>query len=293
MNTGTITGTITGKTQLLGVIGDPIGHSLSPVMHNAAIAKLGLNYAYLPFPIAPTHLADAVKGFAAVGLRGFSVTIPHKQAIMPLLSEISPVAQAIGAVNTVCQTAEGWYGTNTDAAGFVAPLRQLNRDWSSSTAVVLGNGGAARAVVAGCTELGFRQIQVVGRNPGKLEEFWQSWQVSPLKAPLIVTDWSKLSELLPHAALVVNTTPIGMSPQQHESPLTSAQSQQLAPTTVVYDLIYNPRPTLFLQQAAAQGAVALDGLEMLVQQGAVALELWLHQAVPVDVMRQALLDHLA
>ena len=115
--------TIQGTTQLLGVIGYPVKHSMSPVMHNEAIATLGLDYAYLPFSIAPDQLKTAVDGFAAVGLKGFNITIPHKQAIMPLLSEISDVAQAIGAVNTVGWGDTGWWGTNTDAAGFMAPLQ--------------------------------------------------------------------------------------------------------------------------------------------------------------------------
>ena len=279
---------ISGETGLLGVIGHPIAHTLSPVMHNAAIAQLGLDLVYLPFPIAPEHLADALSGFAAMGLLGFSVTIPHKQAIMPLLNEISPTAQAIGAVNTVCRTEQGWSGTNTDAEGFLAPLLPLSRDWQDATAVVLGNGGAARAVVAGCAQLGFGQIQVVGRSAAKLEAFRQSW---PNLASLSVHPWENLAQLLAGAALVVNSTPIGMHPQADTSPLSQSEMQQVQPETILYDLIYSPRPTLFLQQAAKQGAVAIDGLEMLVNQGAVALGLWLRQAAPVEVMRQALLDH--
>lgn len=283
---------ITGKTQLLGVIGYPIAHSLSPVMQNAAIAELGADFVYLPFPVAPDDLKQAVQGFAAIGLRGFNVTIPHKQAIMPLLTEISQVAQAIGAVNTVCRTEHGWYGTNTDVEGFLAPLRQL-QDWSQSTAVILGNGGAARAVVAGCAQLGCRQIQVVGRNYEKLQTFVTDWQNSRLVPQLSVHLWEALPDLLPDAALVVNTTPIGMHPHEQASPLTPAEVQQFSAGTIAYDLIYTPRPTLFLQQAAQQGAMPIDGLEMLVQQGAAALKLWLQQSVPVDVMRQSLLDYLA
>lgn len=283
---------ITGTTQLLGVIGHPIAHSLSPVMHNAAIAQLGVDYVYLPFAIAPEQLTTAIAGFSAIGLRGFNVTIPHKQAILPLLDQISEVAQAIGAVNTVCRTAQGWYGTNTDAEGFLAPLKALDRDWSESTAVILGNGGAARAVVAGCAQLGCAQIQVIGRNLEKLQDFRTSWQNTPLIDRLSVQAWSELPTLLPTADLVVNTTPIGMHPHHDASPLTDADWQQLPSSAIAYDLIYTPRPTLFLQQAAGQGLRTLDGLEMLVQQGAAALTLWLQQPAPVDMMRQALLDHL-
>lgn len=284
---------ITGTTQLLGVIGNPIAHSLSPVMHNAAIAKLGVDFVYLPFRIAPEQLPAAMAGFAAMGVQGFSVTIPHKQTMMPLLDDISDVAQAIGAVNTVCRTDRGWYGTNTDAAGFLAPLQSLNRNWSQTTALILGNGGAARAVVAGCAELGCRAIQVVGRNPEKLQQFQQSWQTQIWCDKLTVQDWAALPQLLPAASLIVNTTPVGMHPQDQDSPLSPAEAEQISPNAIAYDLIYTPRPTRFLQQAEQQGAMILDGLEMLVQQGAVALQLWLQQAVPVDVMRQSLLDYLA
>lgn len=285
------TGMITGKTQLLGVIGNPIAHSLSPVMHNAALAELGLDFVYLPFPVAPENLVAAMDGFAAIGLRGFSVTIPHKQAILPLLSEVSTVAQAVGAVNTVCRTEQGWYGTNTDIEGFLAPLRQ--QDWSQATVVILGNGGAARAVVAGCAQLGCRQVRVVGRNPDKLHAFLASWQLSPLAVNLSVHEWNTLPDLLPQAALLVNTTPIGMHPNEQASPLNSTEMSWLSAGTIAYDLIYTPRPTLFLQQAEHQGAKPLDGLEMLVQQGVAALQLWLQQPVPVEVMRRSLLDYLA
>ncbi len=277
---------ITGKTKLLGVIGYPIEHSLSPLMQNAALAEMGLDFAFLPFAIAPQDLEIAIAGFAAIEVRGFNATIPHKQAIIPLLSEVTEVAQAIGAVNTVWRTETGWAGTNTDVTGFLAPLQEMQREWGS--AVILGNGGAARAVVAGCAQLGFSEIHVVGRNPGKLEAFLNSWTLPNLR----VHDWSKLSELLPTANLFVNTTPIGMSPHADASPLTLAEMDRVMSGAIAYDLIYVPNPTLFLQQAADRGCVAIDGLEMLVQQGAAALEIWTQQQVPVDVMRRSLRQHL-
>ncbi|MDZ7963324.1 MAG: shikimate dehydrogenase [Aulosira sp. DedQUE10] len=293
---------ITGKTQLLGVIGHPVEHSLSPVMHNAAIAKLGLDYVYLPFPIAPENLEIAIAGFAAVGVVGFNVTIPHKQAIMPLLSEITPIAQAIGAVNTVSRQNHQWVGTNTDIEGFIAPLETTyHQDWSQKAAVILGNGGAARAVVAGCQQLGFAEIHVVGRNQQRLQEFYESWQNSPIAENLQVHTWDKLAKLIPQANLLVNTTPIGMHPKVDESPLSAAEIADLPKSAFVgdvakgiaYDLVYIPKPTQFLQLAQKQGAIAIDGLEMLVQQGAAALKIWLQQeTVPVEIMRQALQNHL-
>ena len=283
---------ITGSTRLLGVMGHPVEHSLSPIMHNAAIAHLGADFVYIPLPVAPDNLPKAIAGLEALGVRGFNLTIPHKQAIMPMLAEVSELAQAIGAVNTVWWTPQGWSGTNTDVAGFLAPLEALGRDWRSTTAVVLGNGGAARAVVAGCGQLGCQTTYVVGRSADKLAQFQQSWQGSPLAGNLQVRPWEQLADCLAEADLIVNTTPIGMTPHPDASPLDAALAAQIRPGAIAYDLIYTPSPTRFLQQAEAQGAIAIDGLEMLICQGAAGLEIWLEQPVPVAVMRQALHQHL-
>ncbi|MGK7925948.1 MAG: shikimate dehydrogenase [Spirulina sp.] len=283
---------ITGKTKLLGVIGDPVEHSLSPAMHNAAIAHLGLDYVYLPFPIQRENLAKALDGFAAIALVGFNITIPHKQAIIPLLAEVSPVARAIGAVNTVWRSSKGWEGTNTDAIGFISPLRELPRDWSNINPVVLGNGGAARAVVAGCVELGCPEIRVVGRDREKLERFKLSWQDTPFAGAVRVHLWDELPALVSETQLLVNSTPVGMSPHIDRSPVEEVTLKQLPEGAIAYDLIYTPSPTRFLQLATNCGARAIDGSEMLVQQGAAALQLWLQQPVPANIMRQALLENL-
>ncbi|WP_293331421.1 shikimate dehydrogenase [Microcoleus sp. CAWBG58] len=313
---------IKGTTKLLGVIGYPIAHSLSPAMHNAAISHLGVDFVYLPFPVKPEDLKAALAGFAAIDLRGFSITIPHKQAILPLLAEVSPIARAIGAVNTVYRTDKGWCGTNTDVEGFLAPLHSragtgappLQRgentvkvpllkgdlggspgsDWSQKVAVILGNGGAARAVVAGCAQLGFAEIHVVGRSAPNLAEFQQSWVNSPMPVQnLQVHSWDNLSMLISQADLLVNTTPVGMHPHGEKSPVAAAALDRISAGAIVYDLIYTPNPTQFLKDAQLRGAIPIDGLEMLVQQGAAALKIWLEtESVPVDVMRQALRQHL-
>lgn len=284
---------ITGKTKLLGIIGDPVEHSLSPVMHNAAIAHLGLDYIYVPFPVKQGDLAQAISGFTAVDLVGFSITIPHKQEIIPLLTEISDDAANIGAVNTVWRTASGWKGTNTDAVGFIAPLKTMNHDWTQMTPVILGNGGAARAVIAGLTNLGCQEIHVVGRNPDKLARFYQSWSHAPnITSRLKIHNWNNLTSLIAAADLLVNTTPVGMSPHVDASPVEESLMQKLKKDAIAYDLIYTPNPTQFLKLAQAQGVTAIDGLEMLVQQGVAALEIWLQQPVPVEVMRNSLKDCL-
>ncbi|HEY9770951.1 MAG TPA: shikimate dehydrogenase [Coleofasciculaceae cyanobacterium] len=280
---------ITGKTKLLGIIGDPVEHSLSPVMHNAAIARLGLDYIYVPFPVKQGDLAQAIAGFTAVDLVGFSITIPHKQEIIPLLSEISADAANIGAVNTVWRTASGWKGTNTDAVGFIAPLKTMTHDWTQMTPVILGNGGAARAVIAGLTNLGCQEIHIVGRNPDKLARFYQSWSHAPnITSRLKIHNWDNLTSLIAAADLLVNTTPVGMSPHVDASPVEESLMQKLKSNAIAYDLIYTPNPTQFLKLAQAQGATAIDGLEMLVQQGVAALKIWLQQPVPVEVMRNSL-----
>ncbi|MGC9524177.1 MAG: shikimate dehydrogenase [Limnospira sp.] len=279
---------IKGTTKLLGVVGHPVEHSLSPVMHNAAIADLGVDYVYLPFPVAPQDLEAALTGFAALGVEGVNLTIPHKQTIIPLLSEVSPLARSVGAVNTVWRGDRGWCGTNTDVEGFLSPLKALNRNWSPKIAVILGNGGASRAVVAGCAELKMAEIHVVGRNPEKLEIFRQSWLDSPVPVTLSVHLHSQLAELISRADLLVNTTPVGMYPDVDRSPVDGEILGGLKPDAIAYDLIYTPSPTQFLQLAKNRGIMAIDGLEMLVQQGAAALQIWLQQPVPVAVMRQSL-----
>lgn len=281
---------ITGTTQLLGVIGDPIKHSLSPVMHNAALQEMGENYVYVPFSIQAKNLKTAIAGFETIGVKGFSVTIPHKLEIISLLSEITETAQLVGAVNTVWKTETGWNGTNTDVAGFLAPLKALSYDWSQITPIILGNGGAARAVVVGCAELGCPEIYIVGRNLQKLTEFQNSWTNLTSKIKIFPPD--QLPNLLPQTKLLVNTTPVGMYPKIDESPVESGVLEQLPPEAIAYDLIYTPNPTQFLIQARQKGAIIIDGLEMLIWQGAIALEIWTGKEPPIEVMRQSLRKHL-
>lgn len=283
---------ITGKTKLLGVIGDPVSHSLSPLIHNAALAKLSKDYVYVAFPIRPENLKTAIAGFQTFGLVGFSITIPYKQTIIPFLTEITPTAQLVGAVNTVWWTEVGWQGTNTDVEGFIAPLKSLDRNWKKVRPIVLGIGGAARAVVVGLAQLGCPKIEVVGRNLTKLAVFHESWQKSSLKSVVSVHPWENLGQLIPQTELLINTTPVGMAPHLDQSPVSEELLQKLPKTAIAYDLIYAPSPTCFLRQAQSQGNLTIDGLEMLVQQGAAALKLWLNEPVPIDTMRQTLKNYL-
>lgn len=287
--TAPLTATIfNGKTQVFGIIGYPIEHTLSPPMQNAALLQLGVNGVYVPFPVHPDQVEIALSGLWALGVQGFNVTIPHKQVVMPHLATVTEIGQSIGAVNTVWRTELGWAGTNTDVTGFIAPLEELSVDWAASHVVILGNGGAARAVVAGCTLLGCKAVWVVGRDQEKLQRFAASWKKSPLKPTFRTCLMTELTALLPQTRLVVNTTPLGMSPHIHASPVTQAQANLLPEAAIAYDLIYTPRTTQFLSFASQRGLVTINGAEMLVQQGAAALEIWLRKSPPVLTMRQAL-----
>jgi len=281
-----------GTTQILGIIGDPVTYSLSPVMHNAAFAELGVDYAYLPFRIAEADLVQAVQGLGAIAnVWGFNVTIPHKEAILPLLAEVTDIARAVGAVNTVKRRGEGWLGTNTDVAGFLAPLQSLQRDWSQTPVLVLGSGGAAKAVVAGCLQLGCPIIHAIGRDHRKMRRFHSQMTAQLRDFNLRVHTWQSVANILEVVGLVVNATPLGMA-SQPESPLSLEQIKLLPQGGIAYDLIYTPRPTQFLQLAQQAGYEVIDGLEMLLYQGCAALEFWLESPAPTDTMRHALLEAL-
>jgi shikimate dehydrogenase len=285
----------------VGVLGDPVHHSLSPVMQNAALQAMGLDWVFLALPAPATELATVVRGLEAMDCRGLNVTIPHKHSVAALTRELSPLAQRLGAVNVLVPMAGGgWHGTNTDVEGFCAPLRRGGASWSGKRAVVLGCGGSARAVGAGLVELGFAEIHLAGRRPEALEAFLadcRAW-APQLQALPWASDSPALADVLAAADLVVNTTPVGMAsaskPAAAEAcPLSKPELSALQPSCCVYDIIYTPRPTQLLQRAAARGCHSLDGLEMLVEQGAAALRLWSGRSdVPVAVMRQALLEQL-
>jgi shikimate dehydrogenase len=287
-----MSGSILGTTKILGVMGFPVSHSLSPVMHNAAIAAMGLDYVYVPFPIPVEDLPAAIAGLKAIqSVQGFNLTIPHKVEVIPLLDEVLPIAKAVGAVNTVKRVGDRWIGTNTDVAGFLSPLKQLNCDWGNSPAVILGSGGAAKAVVAACLELGCPVIHVVGRDPRKMKKFHGAMTSQLRDYNLRVHPWTSIPHLLEVAGIIINATPIGMASDPN-TPISEAEMNLLPDHAIAYDLIYTPRPTKFLQIAADRGLKVIDGLEMLINQGAIGLEFWLDQPVPIEIIRQALLQHI-
>jgi len=284
---------IDGHTQLVGLIGWPVEHSLSPAMHNAAFEALGLNWCYLPLPVAAGQVETAVRGLAALGFRGANVTVPHKRAVMPPLQVIAPAARALGAVNTLLvdrdeEGAPAVRGTNTDTRGFIDALRQGGFEPTGRRALVLGAGGAARAVVYGLLEAGVATVDVLNRTPQRAEalvaDLASALQAGEkLRPGLLAPD--RLVVLAREADLLVNATPVGMWPAVERS--IWPPEIDLPATLVVFDLVYNPLETRLLRQARQSGAQPMDGLAMLVGQGALAFELWTGQRAPLDVMRAA------
>ena len=281
---------IKGSTGLVGLLGNPVKHSLSPVMQNAAMDAMGLDWRYLALPCEEAQLKVVLEGMHAVNCRGLNVTIPHKQSVANLCAQLSPLAERLGAVNTLLPLATGgWHGTNTDEEGFLAPLGEKER-WQGKQAVVIGCGGSARAVVAGLQTLQLRMVHVIGRRAEALNQFVADLQQDDAPLRAVIEQDPSLRQVIEAADLVVNTTPVGMAQHGDSSamPLGKELWDALLPQAIVYDLIYTPRPTAWLAQAADRGHRCFDGLEMLVQQGAAALRLWSgQQDVPVPAMRLA------
>ena len=281
---------IKGSTGLVGLLGNPVKHSLSPVMQNAALDAMGLDWRYLALPCEEAQLKVVLEGMHAVNCRGLNVTIPHKQSVANLCTQLSPLAERLGAVNTLLPLSEGgWHGTNTDVEGFLAPLGDKEQ-WQGKQAVVLGCGGSARAVVAGLQTLQLRMVHVIGRRAEALNQFVADLQQNDAPLHAVIEQDPSIRQVIATADLVVNTTPVGMSEHRESSamPLGKELWDALLPKAILYDLIYTPRPTTWLAQATDRGHSCFDGLEMLVQQGAAALRLWSgKQDVPVPVMRLA------
>jgi shikimate dehydrogenase len=270
----------------VGLLGWPVAHSRSPAMHNAAFAELGLDWDYLLLPVRPEHVLDAARGIRGFGFAGANVTVPHKQAVMQCLDEVTDEARAIGAVNTILNQ-DGWLtGYNTDAIGFLRALREAGFDPRGCRAVLLGAGGAARAVLYAL--LAARaEVTLVNRNVQRgrrlAEEFEAMFRARVPVLPLVHSH--ALQDVVDHADLLANATSLGMQPQVDASPLPSKLT--LNRRLTVYDLVYQPINTRLLTDARAAGALGIDGLGMLVHQGAAAFTLWTGRDAPLEVMRVA------
>jgi shikimate dehydrogenase len=289
-----------GETRVAGVIGWPVRHSLSPPMHNAAFAALGLNWVYVPFAVAPERVREAMAAVRALDLAGLNVTIPHKMAVLDHLDELGPEAQALQAANTIIPRDGRLIGRNTDGEGFLRSLREIGGEVAGQPVTLIGAGGSARSVALAVCQAGASRLSIVNRTVSKAEALAQmiaglvpTCEIAAvaLEGPVgRLIAGPSAQEAVREAAVVVDSTAVGMYPHHEVAPVVPAE--WLRAGQIVCDLTYNPRETVLLKAAAAQGARTLDGTGMLVHQGALALEYWTGPPAPVEVMRAALLGAL-
>jgi len=282
---------ISGGTRLCGVIGDPVEHTMSPAMHNAAFAQMGLDYVYVPFKVKKVGLSRAIDGMRGLNIRGLSVTIPHKVTVIPLLDKLDPLAEKIGAVNTITNDDGVLTGSNTDAGGFLQALLARGIEPKGKKIVILGAGGASRAISFILAERGAHlvilnrllELDWAEELAGRLSSFF----TQEVKALELVE--GNLNGVLKGADILVNTTSVGMSPNINETPV---PAKLLRPGLVVFDIVYNPIKTRLLKEAETAGAETISGVDMFVWQGALAFEKWTGQKAPLDLMKREVIKAL-
>lgn len=276
-------------TALYGLVGSPVEHSLSPAMMTAAFGARAMDAVYLAFEVRPDGLGAAVAGLRALGARGLNVTIPHKEAVVPLLDDLASSARAVGAVNTIVVERGRLVGHNTDASGFVEALREAEADPLGGHAVLLGAGGAARAVAAGLARAGAASITIAGRAEARAGQIVSALRPLHPGADFRATSLESAGLCDERTTLLVNCTPAGMDGGPDGSALVAALPMDALPASaIVVDLVYRPLETPLLARAGARGLATLGGLTMLLHQGAAAFHLWTGRAAPLDAMRRAL-----
>jgi shikimate dehydrogenase len=269
--------------KLICLIGDPVEHSISPIIHNEVFRALNLNYVYLAFRVLPEDLMDAVRGLRALGVVGFNVTIPHKVSVIKYLDELSPDAEAVGSVNTVVNRSGRLVGYNTDYLGVVNTFKNLGIKLEGTSATVLGAGGASRAVVYALILGGVERVFIVNRTLEKAVSLAGEFSIKFPNTSLIPMSLTQenLREAIQKSHIVINTTSVGMYPRTEES---LVPSDLLRSDLVVMDVVYNPLETKLLRDAKAVGAKVVDGVNMLVYQAVASFKLWTGIDPPVDMM---------
>ncbi len=285
---------ISSKTSFLALIGNPVDHSLSPIMHNAAIKSLELDLVYIAIPCKNEDFQIVINALKRINCKGLNITIPFKEKAFNLCDEISPVAEKIKAINTlkVNQNLE-WSGTNTDVDGFIYPIKHF--DLVGKKSIVIGSGGAARSAVQGLIDLKLSEILVISRNESNLKRFLNDFQIfKSVKGYL--ANYKKADDLINQADLIINTTPVGMKNYKNdydELPFGREFWSSLTSKSIIYDLVYNPRVTKLLRFSENKGCQTIDGSEMLVAQGAKSLSYWTGiQDIPIETMKQAIKKYL-
>jgi len=285
---------ITSKTSFIALIGNPVSHSLSPIMQNAALQYLGLDLIYIAIPCRNEDLELVLNSLKKINCKGLNITIPHKEKVFEFCSEISPIANTLKAINTLkLNSNKEWSATNTDVEGFIYPLKTLNI--SRKQSLVLGSGGAARSVIQGLINLNFSKISVISRNKSSLVELKENFK-NQIEIQGLLENDNIAQMFIEEADLIVNTTPVGMKSSNLKNnvmPYGESFWRSLNSKTIVYDLIYNPSPTPFLKFCSKRGCMTIDGLQMLVAQGVKSLSFWTNGLeVPFHVMNDALKEYL-
>jgi shikimate dehydrogenase len=274
-----------------GILGWPVEHSRSPAMQSAAFRARGLDAHYVCFSVHPDDIADAVRGLKALGVRGANVTVPHKEAVMRWLDDVTPEARAIGAVNTIVREIDRLVGHNTDASGLTRSLDEADVELEHARAVVLGAGGAARATIVGLAARGVRNIVVAARRVEQAEQLVLELSAVCGGTTLEVSDLSReaLAKRFRDTTLLVQSTSATLASSSDATDFAAQLSLDALPSdATVVDLVYKPRETTVLARAKERGLKTVDGLGMLLHQGALAFELWTHLPAPIEVMRQVL-----
>ena len=285
---------ISSKTSFIALIGNPVSHSLSPIMQNAAFQYLGLDLIYIAIPCKDEDLELVINSFKKINCKGINITIPHKEKIFKLCSEISPIANKLKAINTLkLNEKKEWSATNTDVEGFIYPLKDLN--FANKKSLVLGSGGAARSVIQGLIDLNFSTISVVSRNKSSLDALIKNFKDQIAIQGFLNHD-NQAHDFIAETDLIVNTTPVGMKTATYEEnilPYGETFWKSLKSQTTVYDLIYNPAPTPLLKFCAKKGCMTIDGLQMLIAQGIKSLSFWTDGLeVPFHIMNEAIKKYL-
>lgn len=275
---------VSGTTQLYGIFGYPVEHSLSPLMHTYAFQHHSLDCLYVPFSVAPGRLAQAVTGAVALGVRGFNVTIPHKERILSLLDDVSEEAQFVGAVNTVDVYEGRTVGYNTDGIGFLHPLQDLNLAWPVIAVCIVGAGGAARAITMAVLQQGCTSLTVVNRTLERGERLVAALQARFPDADVRFVPLAQAAEAVRASTLVVNATAVGL----HDDSIPLLPNICFHAEQIVYDIVYRPLHTTLLRTAQNRGATTVPGIDMLIAQGAEAFRLWTGFTFPMEPVRRLL-----
>ena len=280
---------ITGKTNVFGIIGDPVEHSLSPGMHNAAFKELGMDNIYVPFQVKAEHLEDAIIGAQSLGVKGFNVTIPHKTEVINYLDYLDIAAGLIGAVNTIEFGKNGAVGHNTDGIGAVMAIEE-EAPVKNKKVVILGAGGASRAIAFQLLLSGVDNLVIANRTVEKAVEL-KTDLVEKLDHEVRVSGLDEnLTQELSDTNILINTTPVGMYPNVDQKPVVTAE--MMHPDMVVNDIVYNPLKTGLLKEADKAGAKSISGIKMLIYQGVEAFKIWTGIEPPVEIFQRALMNEL-